>query len=194
MTKQGQLSDIDESDDETDVEDGLARIAEDANTDIDDVRDRYETQREYGVRRDEALRTVSRAGGATSKSYSGDEDERTHIDNLERDGWATIECYVVGVDYDTPDELQKVHLADESGLITGLAWEGADIPTLEVGQSYRLRDIVAEADEYTAEEYDIKRLVAKMNSQTRAEEIEDVGVLGPHEPADARDEQGGEAE
>jgi len=179
MTKQGRLSDTDESDDGTDVEDELERIAEDADADIADVRDRYETQREYGVPRDEALRTVSRAVGATSKSYSGDEsdDEATAVSNLDRDSWATLEVCVIGAwEPQSPKVAQKAHLADESGLIAAVAWETSDVPTLEVGASYRLTDVRIDKDEYTAEKHDIKRLQASLNSQTRVEETGDVGT------------------
>jgi hypothetical protein len=177
MTEQtGLPDDGTESDDGTDAEDELARIAEDADTAIEDVRARYETQREYGVPRDEALRTVSRAVGVTSKSYSGgSDDETTRVGKLERDSWTTLEVRVVGAwEPQSPKVAQKIHLADESGLVAAVAWEKSEVPTLEVGASYRLSDVRVEKDEYTAEKYDIKRLQASLNSQTRVEEIGDV--------------------
>jgi hypothetical protein len=180
--------DTENSDDGTDAEDELARIADGADTDIEDVRARYKTQREYGVPRDEALRTVSRAVGVTSKSYSGDDsdDETTRVGKLERDSWTTLEVRVVGAwEPQSPKVAQKAHLADESGLVAAVAWAKSEVPTLEVGESYRLTDVRIDKDEYTAEEYDIKRLQASLNSQTRVEGIDDVDVLDGLEPAEA---------
>jgi replication factor A1 len=187
MTEQGQLSDVDESTDAPDEPtEKLKEIAEDTDTDLADVRDRYETQCEYGVPEEEALRTVSRALGATTANVQGGSDEATRVADLERDTWATVEAYVVGDDFgEAPGAVsQKAHLADESGLIAAVAFESSDLDKLEVGASYRLSDLRVEKDEYTAEEHGIKRLVAKLNSSTGVKEIEDVGTLGPHEPAE----------
>jgi len=164
----------------------LKEIAEDTDTDLADVRDRYENMAGYGVPEDEALRSVSRTLGATTANVQGDSDEATRVADLERDTWATVECYVVGDDFgEAPDAVaQKAHLADESGLIAAVAFESSDLDKLEVGASYRLSDLRVEKDEYTAEEHGIKRLVAKLNSSTGVKEIEDVGVLDGLEPAE----------
>jgi replication factor A1 len=187
MTEQTGLPD--ESTDAPDDEptDKLKEIAEDTGTDLADVRDRYETQCEYSVPQDEALRTVSRALGATTANVQDrDSDEATRVTDLERDTWATVEAYVVGDDFgEAPGAVaQKAHLADESGLIAAVAFESSDVDELEVGASYRLSDLRVEKDEYTAEEHGIKRLVAKLNSSSGVKEIEDVGTLGGLEPAE----------
>jgi len=185
MTEQTGLPDesTDAPDEPTDK---LKEIAEDTGTDLADVRDRYETQCEYGVPEDEALRTVSRALGATAANVQDrDSDDVTRVGDLERDTWATVEAYVVGA-WEPPVGAvgQKAHLADESGLIAAVAFESSDVDELEVGASYRLSDLRVEKDEYTAEEHGIKRLVAKLNSSSGVKEIEDVGTLGGLKPAE----------
>ena len=183
MTEQTGLPDESTDDEPTDK---LEEIAEDTDTDLADVRERYETQCEYGVPEDEALRTVSRALGATTANVQGDSDDATPVADLERDSWATVECYVVGAWEPPVDAVsQKAHLADESGLIAAVAFESSDVDELEVGASYRLSDLRVEKDEYTAEEHGIKRLVAKLNSSSGVKEIEDVGTLDGLEPAEA---------
>lgn len=193
MTEQTGLPD--ESTDTPDDEptDKLEEIAEDTDTDLADVRERYENMAEYDVPVDEALRSVSRTLGATTANVQDhDSDDATRVADLERDTWATVEAYVVGA-WEPPVGAvgQKAHLADESGLIAAVAFESSDLDKLEVGASYRLSDLRVEKDEYTAEEHDIKRLVAKLNSSTGVKEIDDVGVLGGLEPADARDNEEG---
>jgi len=186
MTEQTGLPD--ESTDAPDDEptEKLKEIAEDTDTDLDDVRERYENMAEYGVPQDEALRSVSRTLGATTANVQDrDPDDATPVADLERDTWATVEAYVVGA-WEPPvgAVAQKAHLADESGLIAAVAFESSDVDELEVGASYRLTDLRVEKDEYTAENDDIKRLVAKLNSSTGVKEIEDVGTLDGLEPAE----------
>lgn len=178
MTEQGQLTDVDDTEDADSPDDEptekLEQIAEESDTDLADVRERYRNMAEYGVPQDEALRSVSRTLGATTADVQDRGDESaTPVARLDRDSWETVEVRVVGAWEPAPDAVaQKAHLADGSGLIASVAFDASDVDSLEVDESYRIADLRVEKDEYTADRHGIKRLVAQLNSSTSVREID----------------------
>jgi hypothetical protein len=169
MTEQGQLTDVDDSedsegDDGPDVDARIEEIANETDTSPREVRDNYQNMREYGVRVDEALRATARTFGASTKNSERSTDA-VPVDDAE--DWVTVEVRVAGAwQPDAPAVAQVAHLADESGLMKAVAWDKSDLPELEVGASYRITDAVVDTE-------DGGRPFLSLNSSTTVTEMDD---------------------
>ena len=127
---------------------------EDVEIDESEVRDRLETLiEEYSVPEKEARRSVIRKMGEQfgvdvlgSSGSSGTTEK--DVADIDRSGdWITVEVQMVN-EWDANHESigQTGLVGDETGTIKFTAWDDADQPELEEGESYRLENVVT--DEY----------------------------------------------
>ena len=162
-------SDETAGDDEIDVEARIEEIANETDTSPREVRDNYQNMREYGVRPDEALRATARTFGASTKSAERSTDA---VPVSEVEDWVTVEVRVVGAwSPGAPAVAQVAHLVDASGLMKAVAWSKSDLPTLEVGASYRIADAVVDTEEHP--EDGSTRPYLSLNSSTTITEMDD---------------------
>jgi ssDNA-binding replication factor A large subunit len=144
---------------------------------VDDVEERLETLvEEYKVPVDEARRSVTstyldEAGMERDELSSGGGNERVQISSVDApEEWVDLTAKVVELwDADSDAVAQVGLLGDETGTIKFTKWSKSDLPDLEEGAVYDLRNVVT--DEYQG------RFSVKLNRTTVIEERdEDIEV------------------
>jgi ssDNA-binding replication factor A large subunit len=144
---------------------------------VDDVEERLETLvEEYKVPVDEARRSVTstyldEAGMERDELSSGGGNERVQISSVDApEEWVDLTAKVVELwDADSDAVAQVGLLGDETGTIKFTKWSKSDLPDLEEGAVYDLRNVVT--DEYQG------RFSVKLNRTTVIEEVdEDIEV------------------
>jgi len=174
MTEQGQLTDVDDTDesagdDEPDVDARIDEIAEETDTSPREVRANYQNMREYGVKPDEALRATARTFGASTKSSERSTDA---VPVSEVEDWTTVEVHVAGAWEVGADAISQIaHVVDETGLMKAISWSKSDLPTLEIGESYRIADAVVDTEEHP--DGGSTRPYLSLNSSTTVQEMDD---------------------
>ncbi len=144
---------------------------------VDDVEERLETLvEEYKVPVDEARRSVTstyldEAGMERDELSSGGGNEHVQISSVDApEEWVDLTAKVVELwDADSDAVAQVGLLGDETGTIKFTKWSKSDLPALEEGAVYDLRNVVT--DEYQG------RFSVKLNRTTVIEEVdEDIEV------------------
>jgi replication factor A1 len=143
---------------------------------VDDVEERLETLvGEYKVPIDEARRSVTNTylddAGMERDDLVGGGNEVKQIRDVDAaEEWIDITAKVVDLWDATSDAVAQVGLlGDETGTIKFTKWSKSDLPALEEGTVYSLRNVVT--DEYQG------RFSVKLNRTTTIEELdEDIEV------------------
>jgi ssDNA-binding replication factor A large subunit len=145
---------------------------------VDDVEERLETLvEEYKVPVDEARRSVTstyldEAGMERDELSSGGGNERVQISSVDApEEWVDLTAKVVELwDADSDAVAQVGLLGDETGTIKFTKWSKSDLPDLEEGAVYDLRNVVT--DEYQG------RFSVKLNRTTVIEEVDEEIEVG----------------
>ena len=140
---------------------------------VDDVESRLATLvEEYKVPIDEARRSVTnhyleQAGLQREDIASGAGSEAVEIDEIDRaEQWVDVTAKVIELWDPRSDSVAQVGLlGDPSGTIKFTKWAKSDLPALEEGGVYELRNVVT--DEWEG------RYSVKLNSTTVIEELDD---------------------
>lgn len=137
-----------------------AEIAEHVDVTVDEVEDRLDTLvNDYQVPMDESVRSVRRhyldeAGVEADAISSATNQDVSLADIREPDQWIDVDVKVVELWEPRSDSIDQVGLVgDPSGTLKFTKWATSDLPRLEEGTSYRLRNVVT--DEYQGN-YSIK--------------------------------------
>ncbi|GAB3667846.1 replication factor A [Halopiger thermotolerans] len=143
---------------------------------VDDIEDRLTTLvDEYKVPIDEARRSVTNhyleEAGLEREDIAGGSSEAAKIEDVdEPEEWIDLTAKVIELWDPRSDSVAQVGLlGDPTGTIKFTKWAKSDLPTLEEGGVYELRNVVT--DEYQG------RYSVKLNSTTVIEELdEDIEV------------------
>ncbi|WP_225335795.1 replication factor A [Halomicrobium urmianum] len=143
---------------------------------VDEIEERLETLvDEYKVPVSEARRSVVSTyldeAGMDRDQLSGGENDRVQVTDVDApEEWVDITAKVVDLWDATADAVAQVGLlGDETGTIKFTKWSKSDLPELEEGKVYDLRNVVT--DEYQG------RFSVKLNRTTTIEELdEDIEV------------------
>ncbi|WP_222916167.1 replication factor A [Natrinema sp. SYSU A 869] len=142
------------------------------DVDVEDVEERLTTLvDEYKVPMDEARRSVTNhyleeAGLEREDISSGDSEEATVEDVDEPEEWIDLTAKVIELWDPRSDSVAQVGLlGDPTGTIKFTKWAKSDLPALEEGSVYELRNVVT--DEYQG------RYSVKLNSTTVIEELDE---------------------
>ncbi|WIV68578.1 replication factor A [Natrialbaceae archaeon AArc-T1-2] len=154
------------------AEDIHEQFSDHLEVDLEDVEDRLATLvEEYKVPMDEARRSVTNhyldeAGLEREDLAGGGSDEVTVEDVDEPEQWIDLTAKVIELWEPRSDAVAQVGLlGDPTGTIKFTKWAKSDLPSLEEGGVYRLRNVVT--DEYQG------RYSVKLNSTTVIEEREE---------------------
>ncbi|MFP9191586.1 replication factor A [Natronosalvus vescus] len=158
------------------AEDIHAQFSDHIDVDVDDVAERLSTLvDEYKVPMDEARRSVTThyldAAGLEREDISSGSSERAQIEDVdEPEEWIDLRAKVIELWEPRSDSVAQVGLlGDPTGTIKFTKWAKSDLPSLEEGGVYDLRNVVT--DEYQG------RYSVKLNSTTVVEELdEDIEV------------------
>jgi ssDNA-binding replication factor A large subunit len=166
-----------ESDLRTHAEEIHEQFSDQLDISVEDVEDRLDTLvNEYKVPKNEARRSVvntylEEAGMDRDQLGGGGGNERVEIADVDSpEEWIDVTAKVVDLwDADSDAVAQVGLLGDESGTIKFTKWSKSDLPELEEGKVYDLRNVVT--DEYQG------RFSVKLNRTTTIEELdEDIEV------------------
>ncbi|WP_226011393.1 replication factor A [Halomicrobium salinisoli] len=143
---------------------------------VDEVEERLDTLvNEYKVPVSEARRSVVSTyldeAGMDRDQLSGGDNDRVQVTDVDApEEWVDIKAKVVDLWDATADAVAQVGLlGDETGTIKFTKWSKSDLPELEEGKVYDLRNVVT--DEYEG------RFSVKLNRTTTIEELdEDIEV------------------
>ncbi|WP_226022500.1 replication factor A [Halomicrobium salinisoli] len=143
---------------------------------VDEVEERLDTLvNEYKVPVSEARRSVVSTyldeAGMDRDQLSGGDNDRVQVTDVDApEEWVDITAKVVDLWDATADAVAQVGLlGDETGTIKFTKWSKSDLPELEEGKVYDLRNVVT--DEYEG------RFSVKLNRTTTIEELdEDIEV------------------
>ena len=138
---------------------------------VEEIHDRLETLvSEYKVPATEARRSVINSyleeAGIDRDELGGDSEyaEIAEIDSPEE--WIDVRATVVELWEPNSDAVAQVGLlGDETGTVKFTKWSKSDLPALDEGQSYELRNVVT--DEYQG------RFSVKLNRTTTIEQLEE---------------------
>ena len=144
---------------------------------VDDVEDRLTTLvDEYKVPIDEARRSVTNhyleEAGLDREDLAGGSSEAAEIEDVdEPEQWIDITAKVIELWEPRSDSVAQVGLlGDPTGTIKFTKWAKSDLPTLDEGGVYELRNVVT--DEYEG------RYSVKLNSTTIVEELDEELEVG----------------
>jgi len=168
-----------ESDLRTQAEEIHEQFADQLEIDVDDVAERLDTLvNEYKVPASEARRSVVNTyldeAGMERDQLSGGSDGNEQVQVAEVDApeeWVDVRATVIELWEPRADAVAQVGLlGDGSGTIKFTKWSKSDLPGLEEGKSYALRNVVT--DEYQG------RFSVKLNRTTTIEELDEVIEVG----------------
>jgi len=153
-----------------------AQFSDHIDVDIEDVEERLTTLvDEYKVPMDEARRSVTNhyleEAGLEREDISGGDSEAAKIEDVdEPEEWIDLTAKVIELWDPRSDSVAQVGLlGDPTGTIKFTKWAKSELPALEEGGVYELRNVVT--DEYQG------RYSVKLNSTTVIEELdEDIEV------------------
>ncbi|RZV12376.1 replication factor A1 [Natrinema hispanicum] len=153
-----------------------AQFSDHIDVDIEDVEERLTTLvDEYKVPIDEARRSVTNhyleEAGLEREDISGGDSEAANIEDVdEPEEWIDLTAKVIELWDPRSDSVAQVGLlGDPTGTIKFTKWAKSELPALEEGGVYELRNVVT--DEYQG------RYSVKLNSTTVIEELdEDIEV------------------
>ncbi len=153
-----------------------AQFSDHIDVDIEDVEKRLTTLvDEYKVPIDEARRSVTNhyleEAGLEREDISGGDSEAANIEDVdEPEEWIDLTAKVIELWDPRSDSVAQVGLlGDPTGTIKFTKWAKSELPALEEGGVYELRNVVT--DEYQG------RYSVKLNSTTVIEELdEDIEV------------------
>ncbi|TYT63887.1 replication factor A [Natrialba swarupiae] len=144
---------------------------------VDDVEDRLSTLvDEYKVPMDEARRSVTNhyleEAGLEREDISSGSSEHVNVEDVdEPEQWIDLTAKVIELWDPRSDSVAQVGLlGDPTGTIKFTKWAKSDLPSLEEGGVYELRNVVT--DEYQG------RYSVKLNSTTVIEELEEEIEVG----------------
>jgi replication factor A1 len=166
-----------ETDLRTHAEDIHEQFSDRLDITVEDVEDRLDTLvNEYKVPTDEARRSVTNqyldeAGMERDDLSGGGGNEQKDVSDIDSpEEWIDITAKVVDLwDADSDAVAQVGLLGDETGTVKFTKWSKSDLPELEEGQVYSLRNVVT--DEYQG------RFSVKLNKTTTIEALdEDIEV------------------
>ncbi|MBX0322497.1 replication factor A [Halomicroarcula sp. F13] len=168
-----------ESDLRTQAEEIHEQFADQLDLDVDDVEERLDTLvNEYKVPLNEARRSVTNTyldeAGMDRDQLGGggggnEQVEVADVDSPEE--WVDMRVTVVELWDPRADAVAQVGLlGDETGTIKFTKWSKSDLPELEEGKSYSLRNVVT--DEYQG------RFSVKLNRTTTIEELDEEIEVG----------------
>ena len=167
-----------ETDLRTHAEEIHEQFSDQLDIDVDDVAERLDTLvNEYKVPATEARRSVVNTylddAGMDRDQLGGGSGGNEQVDLADVDApeeWVDIRATVVELWDPRADAVAQVGLlGDETGTIKFTKWSKSDLPELEEGKSYSLRNVVT--DEYQG------RFSVKLNRTTTIEELnEDIEV------------------
>jgi len=148
---------------------------------VEEVHDRLETLvDEYKVPTSEARRSVTNtyldeAGIDRDDLSGGDGNEQKDIADIDSpEEWIDVTAKVVDLWDATSDAVAQVGLlGDETGTVKFTKWSKSDLPDLEEGQVYSLRNVVT--DEYQG------RFSVKLNRTTTIEAVDEDIEVGDDE-------------
>ena len=169
-----------ETDLRTHAEEIHDQFSDQLEIDVDDVLERLDTLvNEYKVPATEARRSVvntylDEAGMDRDQLGGGDGGGNEQVDLADVDApeeWVDVRATVVELWEPRADAVAQVGLlGDETGTIKFTKWSKSDLPELEEGQSYSLRNVVT--DEYQG------RFSVKLNRTTTIEELDEEIAVG----------------
>ena len=169
-----------ETDLRTQAEEIHEQFTDQLDIDVDDVQERLETLvDDYQVPLNEARRSVTNtyldeAGMERDQLGGGGGGGNEQVDVADVDApeeWVDVEAKVVELWDPRADAVAQVGLlGDESGTIKFTKWSKSDLPELEEGKSYALRNVVT--DEYQG------RFSVKLNRTTTIEELDEEIEVG----------------
>ncbi|GGO03091.1 MULTISPECIES: replication factor A [Haloarcula] len=168
-----------ESDLRTQAEEIHEQFTDQLDIDVDDVEERLDTLvNEYKVPLNEARRSVTNTyldeAGMDRDQLGGggggnEQVEVADVDSPEE--WVDMRVTVVELWDPRADAVAQVGLlGDETGTIKFTKWSKSDLPELEEGKSYSLRNVVT--DEYQG------RFSVKLNRTTTIEELDETIEVG----------------
>ncbi|AEH36417.1 replication protein A [Halopiger xanaduensis] len=144
---------------------------------VDDIEERLTTLvDEYKVPIDEARRSVTNhyleEAGLEREDIAGGSSEAANIEDVdEPEEWIDLTAKVIELWDPRSDSVAQVGLlGDPTGTIKFTKWAKSDLPTLEEGGVYELRNVVT--DEYQG------RYSVKLNSTTVVEELDEELEVG----------------
>ncbi|PSP83909.1 replication factor A [Halobacteriales archaeon QS_1_68_17] len=145
--------------------------------DVDDVHERLETLvEEYKVPVDEARRSVTNTyldeAGMDRDELRGGGNERKQVADVDTaEEWIDVRAKVVDLWEPRSDAVAQVGLlGDETGTIKFTKWSKSDLPELDEGAVYELRNVVT--DEYQG------RYSVKLNRTTTITELDEEIEVG----------------
>ncbi len=154
------------------AEDVHAQFSDHVDVDVADVRERLETLVvDYKVPTDEARRSVINhyleEAGIEREELAGGSSEAVSIEEIdEPERWVELTAKLIELWEPRSDSIDQVGLlGDPTGTIKFTKWAKSDLPRLEEGGVYRLRNVVT--DEYQG------RYSVKLNRTTVIEELEE---------------------
>jgi ssDNA-binding replication factor A large subunit len=162
----------------TQAEDIHEQFSDQLEITVDDVEERLETLvEEYKVPLDEARRSVTstyldEAGMERDELSSGGSNERKQVTDVDApEEWIDIKAKVVDLWEANSDAVAQVGLlGDETGTIKFTKWSKSDLPELEEGEVYDLRNVVT--DEYQGQ------FSVKLNRTTVIEQLDEEIEVG----------------
>ncbi len=168
-----------ETDLRTHAEEIHEQFSDQLDIDVDDVEERLDTLvNEYKVPASEARRSVVNTyldeAGMERDQLGGGGGGNEQVDLADVDApeeWVDIRAKVVELWDPRADAVAQVGLlGDETGTIKFTKWSKSDLPELEEGTSYELRNVVT--DEYQG------RFSVKLNRTTTIEELDEEIEVG----------------
>jgi replication factor A1 len=142
------------------------------DVDVEDVEERLTTLvDEYKVPMDEARRSVTNhyleEAGLEREDISSGDSEKANVEDVdEPEEWIDLTAKVIELWDPRSDSVAQVGLlGDPTGTIKFTKWAKSDLPALEEGKVYELRNVVT--DEYQG------RYSVKLNSTTVIEELDE---------------------
>ncbi len=153
------------------AEDVREQFSDHLEVSLEDVEGRLETLvDEYKVPLDEARRSVTNhyleEAGLEREDLAGAGSEEVNVEDVEEpEQWIDLTAKVIELWDPRSDSVAQVGLlGDPTGTIKFTKWAKSELPTLEEGGVYRLRNVVT--DEYQG------RYSVKLNSTTVIEELD----------------------
>ncbi|WP_255193524.1 replication factor A [Natronobeatus ordinarius] len=154
------------------AEDIHDQFSEHVDVSVDDVEERLTTLvDEYKVPMGEARRSVTNhyleEAGLEREDIASSSSETVEIEEIDEDEqWVDLTAKVIELWEPRSDSIAQVGLlGDPTGTIKFTKWAKSELPTLDEGGVYRLRNVVT--DEYEG------RYSVKLNSTTVIEELEE---------------------
>ncbi len=169
-----------ETDLRTHAEDIYEQFSDQLDISVEEITERLETLvNEYKVPTSEARRSVINTyldeAGMDRDDIMGGGNEQKVISDVDRaEEWIDLQAKVVDLWEARSDAVAQVGLlGDETGTIKFTKWSKSDLPKLEEGKVYALRNIVT--DEYQG------RYSVKLNRTTTIEELDEEIEVGDDE-------------